>query len=203
MGFINQFPYSDYHELNLDWVIKQTKESAAQISWLIEEFNKLVILTEDQINMLIQQAILQNNRELYQYLADMKAQITTEYQAYCNEQIISLKNYTDNQLNDLKIYTDNQDAYYNSLAQSYADHAVVLANAYTDTKLIDYTYMVDPITGEYKDVRDVVTEIVEIFHTEGSLTASEYDNLELTAQAYDSYDLSAYDYDFNGKNILT
>ena len=25
MSFINQFPYSDFHEMNLDWLIKQTK----------------------------------------------------------------------------------------------------------------------------------------------------------------------------------
>ena len=27
MGFVNQFPYSDFHELNLDWLINKTKEN--------------------------------------------------------------------------------------------------------------------------------------------------------------------------------
>ena len=31
MGFINQFPYSDAHELNLDWVISEVKKCSAQI----------------------------------------------------------------------------------------------------------------------------------------------------------------------------
>ena len=34
MGFINQFPYSDFHELNLDWIIKAIKELGKEM----EEF---------------------------------------------------------------------------------------------------------------------------------------------------------------------
>ena len=62
--------------------------------------------------------------------------------------------------------------------------------------------MINPITGVYEDVRNVVNDIVSYFHTGDSLTAIEYDTLDLTAQDYDDYELSAYDYDFNGKNLL-
>lgn len=188
MGFVNQFPYSDFHELNLDWLIAKTKEVMTDITTLQEEFAKIEVLTEEQINAMIAAAIASNNIVLYNRLTALKEEITREYTSYCN-----------NQIDQLTIYVNSQDTYYNGLSQSYADHALVEANSYTDSKVLDYTMMVNPITGVYEDVRIVVNDIVSYFHTEDALTAAEYDALDLTAAAYDAYELTAYDYDFNGK----
>ena len=209
MGFISQFPYSDFHQLNLDWLINLMKILKTQMDAIQEEFDKIEVMTKEQIELLIQEAILNNNRELYEYLTQLKAQITAEDKAYTDHQISTLKTYTDGQVStlnnniaDLKIYTDNQDVYYDDLAKVYADHAVVVANQYTDTKVVNYTYMISPITGEYEDIRDVINEMIIYFHSDNSLTAAEYDALDLTAAAYDAYNLSAFDYDFNGKLLL-
>lgn len=202
MGFINQFPYSDFHELNIDWLITLSKNLKSQMDYLMEEFAKIEVLTEEQIELMIQQAIATNNVDLYNRMNQLKIDITAEYKAYTDNAINILKSYTDDTFADQKVYIDNQDVYYDGLAQSYADHAIVVSEQYTDDKMVDYTYMINPITGEYQDVRVVVTDIVDYFHTENSLTAGEYDALDLTAAAYDAYDLSAYDYDFNGKILL-
>jgi len=202
MGFINQFPYSDWHELNIDWLLTLAKNLKSQMDYLMEEFAKIEVMTEDQIEFMIQQAIATNNVDLYNRMNQLKIDITNEYKAYTDNAINTLRSYTDNKFADQKVYIDNQDVYYDGLAQSYAEHAIVVSENYTDTKMVDYTFMINPITGEYEDVRDVVTDIVDYFHTDGSLTAGEYDALDLTAAAYDAYDLSAYDYDFNGKNLL-
>lgn len=34
MGFLNEYPYTDFHELNLDWIIKHFKEFITAISEL-------------------------------------------------------------------------------------------------------------------------------------------------------------------------
>lgn len=191
MGFINQFPYSDFHELNIDWLLSTTKDLKEKIQYLMEEFAKIEIMTEDQINAMIHQAITTNNIDLYNRMNQLKTDITLEY-----------KDYVDSSINLFKVYVDNQDVHYDELASNYALNAINVSEAYTDTKLVDYTYMINPITGEYDDVRNVVTDIVEYFHTDNTLTAGEYDALDLTAQAYDNYELSAFDYDFNGKILL-
>ena len=191
MGFINQFPYSDFHELNLDWLIKKTKELEGITTYLSEEFSKIHIMTEEYIQSMIDSAIADNNLILAQRLIDLKADITTEYKGYVTAQI-----------NALTIYIDNQDVHYDQLAAGYANTALVQAKAYTDDQVLDYTMMINPITGTYEDVRDVVDDIVTYFHTTDALTAAEYDALDLTASAYDAYDITAYDYDFTGKSIL-
>lgn len=198
MGFINQFPYSDFHELNLDWLIKQTKAIEDQIKTLEEELAKIEVMTEDQIKALINQAITTNNVQLYNSMAQLKADITADYKNYVDGRVTYLKNLID----QLEIYVDNQDMYYFNLGKAYSDDMLTQAKAYTDEQVLDYTLMINPITGTYDDVRKVVNDIFNNFLTNDSLTAGEYDALDLTASAYDAYDLTAYDYDFNGKNLL-
>lgn len=192
MGFINQFPYSDFHELNLDWLIKQTKASMDAISKLQEQMAEIETLTEEQIQIMIDSAIAANNIILANQMLELKSQITNEYKSYVTTQI-----------NQLTVYLDNQDVYYDNLAKGYANNALIQAKNYTDSQVIDYTMMINPITGVYEDVRLVVDDIVNYFHTGDSLTAGEYDALDLTADDYDNYELTAYDYDFNGKIRLT
>lgn len=191
MGFVNQFPYSDFHELNLDWLIAQTKSSMYAITKLQEEMAQIEVLTEEQINAMINAAIASNNIVLYNKMNDLKAELTIAYKAY-----------TDSQIALLKVYVDNQDVYYSEQAKLYSDHNLEVAKQYTDDKVIDYTLMINPITGEYQDVRIVVNDIFNNFLTNNSLTAAEYDALSLDAETYDLKELTAYDYDFNGKNLL-
>ena len=186
-----EFPHTRTYEGDLGWIIKKMGEVSEATAYLMEEFAKIEILTEDQIQKMIDEAIAANNIKLAQDLQNLKAQITAEYIGYVTAQI-----------NALTIYIDNQDIHYNDLATGYASTAEANAKTYTDNQVMNYTMMVNPITGEYEDVRNVVDDIVSYFHTQDSLTASEYDLLDMTAAYYDGKQLSAYDYDFNGKTLL-
>ena len=199
MGFINQFPYSDFHELNLDWLIKVTKDSSEKIAYLEEEFSKIEILTEDHIQQMIDTAIAANNITVYNAILQVKEDLTAALNALDVDITARYKAYTDAQINLQKIYIDNQDLFYLTQAKNYSDENLNLAKAYTDEKVLNYTMMINPITGVYEDVRNVVNDIVTYFHTSDALTAIEYDALLLTADDYDNYQLTAYDYDFNGK----
>lgn len=186
-----EFPHTRTYEGDLGYVIKKLNQVATDTAYLMDEFAKIVVLTEEQIQRMIDQAIAENNQILAQELEDLKAQITIEYKGYVTAQI-----------NALTVYIDNQDTYYNGLAEGYASTALADSKSYTDSQVLSYTMMVNPITGVYEDVRNVVNDIVTYFHTGDTLTASEYDALDLTASYYDGKQITAYDYDFNGKTLL-
>ena len=186
-----EFPHTRTYEGDLGWIIKKMSEVSEATAYLMEEFAKIEILTEEQIQKMIDNAITANNIKLARDLKNLKAQITAEYIGYVTAQI-----------NALTVYIDNQDIHYNDLAVGYANTAEANSKTYTDNQVMNYTMMINPITGDYEDVRLVVDDIVSYFHTQDSLTASEYDLLDMTAAYYDGKQLSAYDYDFNGKTLL-
>ena len=186
-----EFPNTRNYDGDLGWIIKNLTEVVEVTKYLQEEWSKIVVLTEDYIQGMIDASIAANNVKLEKQLKELKQQITTEYVGYVTAQ-----------LNTLTVYIDNQDVYYNGLAQGYAAAAEHDAKEYTDSQVLTYTMMINPITGVYEDVRLVVDDIVSYFHTQDSLTALEYDTLDMTAAYYDGKQLSAYDYDFNGKTLL-
>lgn len=200
--FLNEYPYANYHNLNLDWIIKITKAVEAETARLSEEFAQIEIMSKDYIQTMIDTAIASNNIDIYRRINDLKAEMNANMEQCKTDITNAYTAYVNQQINLLKIYVDSQDASFDNLARSYADTALTMANQYTDEHILDYNMMINPITGEYEDVREVVDDIVKYFHSENTLTAAEYDALNLTAEGYDAYDLTAYDYDFNSKTLL-
>lgn len=186
-----EFPQTRTYEGDLGYIIKKLNEISKDTDYLMEEFAKIVVLTQEQIQKMINNSIAANNVLLTQQLQQLYDQLTIEYKGYVTAQI-----------NSLTVYINNQDVYYDTLAKDYANTAELNAKNYTDEQVLSYTMMINPITGVYEDVRNVVEDIVTYFHTGDSLTAYEYDILDLTATYYDNKDITAYDYDFSGKSLL-
>ena len=189
--FLEKYPFTDFHELNIDWLLTLVKKhdtSIAELQTLVSELKKM---TPEEVQAMIDRSIMLNNQDIRSWLNDLHITIDSE----TNAKLSALDN-------SLRAYIDNQDRYYDVYAKAYAAGAVREAEAYADRKLNDYCYMYSPITGEYEDVRVVVQEIIAYYHGDEILTASEYDALDLTATAYDTYDLTAQQYDLQGKTLL-
>lgn len=133
--------------------------------------------------------------------------IQNEYQTLNNkvnentEDIIALDNRITNEINDLDstlraLISNN----YNTL-KDYVDYQDNILNEKIDNIQIGLINVYDPTTGLLSPLQTVINNIAQIGY-KGSITASEYDTLELTAQAYDTYSITAYQYDSDAKNIL-
>lgn len=59
----------------------------------------------------------------------------------------------------------------------------------------------NPTTGEYQNVSIVIQDVYDALRN-NSITASEFDALELTATEYDALQISAYNFDVNGRTFL-
>lgn len=89
---------------------------------------------------------------------------------------------------------------------------IALVNARIDNVIEDYNYKIANIDlsnirvfnasrGEYQTLQQVLDDLFELRRTD-SISAIEYDQLDLTASVYDAKQISAYNYDNYGKSLL-
>lgn len=112
--------------------------------------------------------------------------ILVEYDLKIERVENELKVYVDDKIVNLRNYVDSQD---NLLDERIKNIEIGKINLY------------DPTTGLYSPIQIVIDNLYDM-NRSNSLTASEYDALELTATAYDAYELTAREYDINGKELL-
>ena len=202
MAFYDKYPYTDFHELNLDWVIKTTSDMRKDVDYLLEEFAKIKVLTREEIQAMIDAScavvIKYSDDQDALLKADLEGQLTEQYTKVTNE----YKAYTTKVIADFKVYVDAQDVIMLNAAKDYTDDAKRDVIAYIDDKVITVTQMFNPMRGYLDDVRNVVDDIIDNYLKVNAISAGEYDALSLTAAAYDAYNITAYNYDFNGKTLL-
>lgn len=171
-----RYPYTNFHDLNLDWIIQQVTEWAkewAQVKELLEqidydftEFNNRLNSVEAATLRLdgITSRLQINVRDLSEIVAGLVSSMEIAQQDIAN-------NY------------DELDSRVSVLEDSIV------------------TYMFSPFTGLYEPITTVISELAQ-FHLEDALTADEYDTLDMTAAYYDAKMLTAYQYDSSGKILL-
>lgn len=193
MGLYEHWPYVNFHELNLNWMIEQMKEMESEIERvknladdmdeMKEKYLELIAMYNQLENDFIdfKNAVDNNFRELatdlQNEIASDLAYMMAQFDAFKNEVNYNLAGFQD-QLNALDLKLDN-----------------AIEN------LADNFTMTNPFTGEEESITAVIYTLAS-FHMEDALTAAEYDNLQLTASDYDARQLTAYQYDVLGKQYL-
>lgn len=171
-----QLPYSNFHDLNLDWIIQQVKEWAAEWDSVKRAFEELDLDFKDVENRLT--ALEASDVRLSAAVNNLR--LTVE------------------QLNNKVIILNSR---VTELRNTVSDNYTELDGRVTELEESQVLYMFSPFTGEYEPLPDVITELAQ-FHLEDALTASEYDALDMTAAYYDAKVLTAYQYDSSGKILL-
>lgn len=187
--FNHLYPYSNVHELNLDWIINSFKAFGKEL----EEFRN--IIKEYDISRA--------------EVIEMIDEATAICKKYTDDSLVTFKNnevipYVQGAISDfntvIRLYIDAQDQSYYQAQSRRTDAIAEDLVEYIDQQVINTQSMVNPITGQVQPIPDVIDDIVETFHRVNALTAGQYDGYELTANAYDSQLISAYAYDFDGVN---
>lgn len=63
-------------------------------------------------------------------------------------------------------------------------------------------YVRSPYTGSFENVGDIVIQLFDVMDKQHSITAGEFDALELDAETFDNKQLSAYQFDWDGRSFL-
>ena len=192
------YPWSNVHELNLDWLIRRIKEMSVHIDELEaakEEFDKTA--TELRAEMAVMSGRIQELSILYENFVET-----------VNARFASLQKSLED---DLDLYKQMLDA---EIADFEHETDVKLGNMQTELDDLERTLyyvlnnlpseikMINPYTGEMDSLESIINYLANSGKTD-SLTAAEYDALALTATAYDTAGLTAYEYDWNGKSLLS
>lgn len=187
----SSFPYTDYHQMNLQYLLERVK-LIEQMQSDLNELSESYSIMNERVNVL--SASFDNfSDDMQQQFNDLQ---TTLIQA--------LDTYITNAQNDIGAALDSM--YYEMVTAFGAQNAIIDALSTRvesiNTDLIQLTYVDSPFTGEPITVQQAIYELASL-HMTDALTAAEYDAADLTAAAYDALDLTAYAYDWNGKTYIS
>lgn len=216
---LHKVPYTNFHDLNLDWIVTEMKrisddiellnewkasrdERDAEIDRQLADLNARFIVLENLYNTFVEEV---NAR--FDELEDRITTQVNELEERITTQVNELEAEVYRQLNALRLQLEaemlkfKQDV--NALLSVYNIRIQAVEQGLEDIidRLPEMFTIIDPYTGQENSIVNVIYEIVNKTKT-NSLTAIEYDEKLLTATAYDSLELTAYEYDFNGKDYI-
>ena len=189
----------EYEELDskYDELIIKVNELQEKIDTIQEELTAYIDLKtaetkeelESEINDLatdlraeVAEAIALVNQTLEQFRAEV-----TELEDYVNDQILNFKNYTDSKFNLL-------DAKYTLAVNKLQNQIDNLPDS------IPTVY--NPASGLKESLQKALYDYWRLLREPYSLTAGEYQNLNITAGAYQQLEITAIDYDLKAKQLL-
>ena len=225
--FNNKYPYTDFHELNLDWLLESYQEIIDHIQQLLDwkqthtaEYEQaLARLTavENEINTFEQQIeaqfaqLVEDQQEAFEKLiadtqADLdalKREMRAEMQAMKNEFDL-LKKELHQELLNIKVFLNEEIARINSAVTANNEYIMQYVedtlNYFMDHFVHIFTVW-NPVRGERTGLQTAINDLYDFARYYG-LTAFQYDSLGLTASEYDAYELTAIEYDQRGYILL-
>lgn len=197
MGLYEHWPYANFHELNLDWIVTEMaairKEMEDIREWKSGWEDILEDLNEKYIEIVAKYDQLE--RDFTAFKLDMEADFDTlnrdfiirfaGLQAALEADIEGFKN-------EIQFQVDGLSTEVSALDQK-LDRAI--------DNLADSLRMSNPFTGQEEPLSQIIMQLAS-FHMADAITAGEYDGLAITAGYYDGLNLTAYQYDIEGKTYL-
>ena len=176
MGLFEQFPYSNFHELNLDWILQKIKELDEKVDSIEDRILK-------EANAYTDQQIAGLRRDFAELEADFtafKSDINAQFAAYTAKQDKAFADYQ-------KLVNAQIDLLEQEIRDARAELKTMLrqANAYTDasiamlllqlpdiiTKNIKNAKVYNLLTGKYVTIQ-AMFDFLCLFHAPGALTCT-------------------------------
>lgn len=215
MSAFEQFPYTNYHDLNLDWVLQVVKEAKdilnnlhdvvtgivdTRVSEFTKEIDKIQNYVDNEVNRInneLSQAVTEVTHQLSIALNDVDMK-NVETLKEVNKELLTLRKEINtmyatfnNSVLSLKTYIDSAD----KQQQKYTDEQIKKVQQEIIDIQIDQTVLLDPVDNIYKKSQATIDSMFYNLKS-WALRALDYDALGLTAQDYDSVKLGAWQYDY-------
>ena len=190
-----QFPYSNFHDLNLDWILGQLKEFQAELT----EFRVRLDTIRDGV------------------LADAKiytdaaiAEKYDEFQQQYNNLVIQIDQFQTTIDNTLKGFQDQFDQYKEQTtaevlsAKAYTDAAIQQNNDYLLDEITKQTIgikVLNPFTGAYVPIQDMLNYLSD-FHMQNAILVNTLIGRNNTVNQLIAYNMTCTDLAVDGASII-
>ena len=221
------YPYTNIHELNLDWILTEIKNFREELEQIEDYGDRITQLEVESDNLERDLTALSNNLESFKRSAESTHENLQRQIRDNNNSIMSLKSYVLNFEDKNKDEHKDLDRRINNLVQNYAiilqdlarirvliadgdERTLILAKDYADLLLEEFKrefpklydlYVFSPITGQIVTVQEALNELYEAYRFY-AITAKDFDELGWTAEELDRKGLTALELDTNSKALL-
>ena len=187
-----QFPYANFHDLNLDWVLKEVKRvSEAVDKWSTEVLDAAKVYTDEKVAAeaeRVNQANLELKQSVETAIRDFQNVVNgtlTGFQEQLKQQDIEI----DNNLVAARGYTNAQIAQNNEFLME------EIAKGLIDLKVLNL------FTGKYVTVQEMF-DYLSAFHLTGAISVAQIGNAQRTVATVVGYRASCTDIVVNGYQIF-
>lgn len=194
---IHKWGYTNYHDLNLDWILEKIQSLELTVKKIEDLSNEWAETLEDIKNdietmeRLYNDIVIDNEvfkRQMDSKFNDLSSNINQEFNTLKYSIDTTMKQY----MRDINLTISSFNSQLVAMDRKLNE---ALANLWMELK------MVNPFTGQEESVLNVIDYLASL-HMQDGITAQDYDALELTAQTYDDKELTAREYDTQADILL-
>lgn len=206
MGLFEQFPYANFHELNLDWILQKIKELDGKVDSIEDRILKEANAYTDQ-----QMAGLRRDfAELEADFTAFKSDVNAQFAAYTAKQDKAFAEYQ-------KLVNAQIDLLEQEIRDARAELKTMLrqANAYTDasiamlllqlpdliSKNIKNAQVYNLLTGKYVTIQ-AMFDFLCMFHAPDALTCGEMRDRNNTCTQIVTYNKTCQEFITSAKNFV-
>ena len=193
--FDNKYPYSDFHELNLDWILETVSNLEKRVDSLKNEFLEQANKYTDEKFAEFKNDLSELEQELNTVVRELQAQYS-EFTRVINARIQFIQNDIDNlnQKIDAEIIGANE----------YTNQAIAQNNDYLIEKLsetVGSLLVINFFNGEKVTIQEMFDTLAKV-HIQDPLTYTEYAEKNITNENLSLLNISYTDLVLRGKQLI-
>ena len=194
--FDNKYPYSDFHELNLDWILETVSNLEKRVDSLKNEFLEQANKYTDEKFAELKNDLSELEQELSTVVAELQEQYS-EFTRVINARIQFIQNDIDslNQKIDAEIIGANE----------YTNQAIIQNNDYLIKKLsetLGSLLVINFFTGEKITIQEMFDTLAKL-HIQDPLTYTEYAEKNITNENLALLNMTYTDLVLRGKQLIS
>ena len=195
MGFTNDFPYTDFHEINLDWILNKIKEFQERIDTFEEDIlKKANEYTDSEILKLSQKIsteFIAFTKEITEKIANIDSNYN-QFVTYVNNRIALMENELVKMNDYIKTILKQ--------ANEYTQQAIINNNAYiiSETeKALSSVRVINYFTGKRISIQEMFDYLCQ-FHLENAINYTVMASREKTYIEFNNLSMTYTDLALNG-----